>query len=334
MIQSKMMYVISIIFFLLTSPVHARTELSSDAINDLKVALLENHLDNAIAAEKLYTNFQTEFTFEFVGKTFESRVELIYLTRDGFIGNEPIRIYNLATRVRETKSLEFLNLFNLGEKLVIPYGKTTYLVMGEYVKILIPNSTQEFHLFKKREIPFNYINPLDIESIDILKDADATSIYGSGIGNGAILITTKKGKFGNTTSYNYLQDGLAFNKIKFQTINSYKNKACSLDRLFEKHSTCLLFRFKASNVGIAKALDIDKLPVSNQIRLFKDPTSEIKPAVNSDLIKSRTIVCPTSISNYILDNNLYKKKRRTILNNKFIATRVKTKYLTIPVQRT
>jgi TonB-dependent starch-binding outer membrane protein SusC len=46
--------------------------------------------------------------------------------------------------------------------------------------------------------PLNYINPADIESIDILKDADATAIYGSRAANGAILITTKKGKVGKT----------------------------------------------------------------------------------------------------------------------------------------
>ncbi|MBO9203272.1 MULTISPECIES: SusC/RagA family TonB-linked outer membrane protein [Niastella] len=44
--------------------------------------------------------------------------------------------------------------------------------------------------------PLNYINPMDIESIDILKDADATSIYGSRAANGAILITTKRGRAG------------------------------------------------------------------------------------------------------------------------------------------
>lgn len=46
--------------------------------------------------------------------------------------------------------------------------------------------------------PFNSINPADIESISILKDADATAIYGSRGANGVILITTKKGKAGNT----------------------------------------------------------------------------------------------------------------------------------------
>jgi TonB-dependent starch-binding outer membrane protein SusC len=42
----------------------------------------------------------------------------------------------------------------------------------------------------------DFINPKDIESIDVLKDADATSIYGSRAANGVILITTKKAKAG------------------------------------------------------------------------------------------------------------------------------------------
>lgn len=43
-----------------------------------------------------------------------------------------------------------------------------------------------------------FINPKDIESIDVLKDGDATAIYGSRGANGVILITTKKGKAGVT----------------------------------------------------------------------------------------------------------------------------------------
>jgi TonB-dependent SusC/RagA subfamily outer membrane receptor len=44
--------------------------------------------------------------------------------------------------------------------------------------------------------PLNNINPNDIESVEVLKDADATAIYGSRGANGVILITTKKGKSG------------------------------------------------------------------------------------------------------------------------------------------
>lgn len=46
--------------------------------------------------------------------------------------------------------------------------------------------------------PFNTLNPADIESISVLKDADATAIYGSRGANGVILITTKKGVSGKT----------------------------------------------------------------------------------------------------------------------------------------
>ncbi|MBT3385612.1 MAG: TonB-dependent receptor [Prolixibacteraceae bacterium] len=44
--------------------------------------------------------------------------------------------------------------------------------------------------------PLNFINPEDIETMDVLKDASATAIYGSRGANGVILITTKKGKSG------------------------------------------------------------------------------------------------------------------------------------------
>lgn len=46
--------------------------------------------------------------------------------------------------------------------------------------------------------PLNSINPDQIESIEVLKDADATAIYGSRGANGVVLITTKKGKAGKT----------------------------------------------------------------------------------------------------------------------------------------
>lgn len=46
--------------------------------------------------------------------------------------------------------------------------------------------------------PFNNLNAADIESIQILKDADATAIYGSRGANGVILITTKRGRPGDT----------------------------------------------------------------------------------------------------------------------------------------
>jgi len=59
------------------------------------------------------------------------------------------------------------------------------------------------------------INPSDIESIDILKDASATAIYGSHGANGVVIITTKRGKKGGTEiSYStYLGDQTVAKKL-------------------------------------------------------------------------------------------------------------------------
>lgn len=71
--------------------------------------------------------------------------------------------------------------------------------------------------------PLNSINPDDIESLEVLKDADATAIYGSKGANGVVLITTKKGKKEKTevnlrTSYGI---GQMTNLPKMMTINEY-----------------------------------------------------------------------------------------------------------------
>jgi TonB-linked SusC/RagA family outer membrane protein len=58
--------------------------------------------------------------------------------------------------------------------------------------------------------PLASLNPNDIESIDVLKDASAASIYGSRASNGVIIITTKKGSSGvlrvNISTRSYIQD--------------------------------------------------------------------------------------------------------------------------------
>jgi TonB-linked SusC/RagA family outer membrane protein len=68
--------------------------------------------------------------------------------------------------------------------------------------------------------PLDYINPNDIEAIDILKDADATAIYGSRAANGAILITTKKGKSGRTKVDVNLQQGWSTVARRVQMMNT------------------------------------------------------------------------------------------------------------------
>ncbi|WP_264563575.1 SusC/RagA family TonB-linked outer membrane protein [Flavobacterium sp. N3904] len=64
--------------------------------------------------------------------------------------------------------------------------------------------------------PLSMINPNDIESIDVLKDASATSIYGARGANGVIIITTKSGKKGT-------------GKISFDTYTSAQTNTKKLD---------------------------------------------------------------------------------------------------------
>lgn len=68
--------------------------------------------------------------------------------------------------------------------------------------------------------PLNLINPMDIESVDILKDADATAIYGSRAANGVILITTKKGKVGKTQVDGLFRHGVAKVSHFVETLNT------------------------------------------------------------------------------------------------------------------
>src|SRR5690554_7143925 len=84
--------------------------------------------------------------------------------------------------------------------------------------------------YNKNESPLNFINPADIESIEILKDAASGAIYGTRAANGVVLITTKRGqsgkpKVGVKVSYGckilfvkwmYLTVRISFNSMKNQ----------------------------------------------------------------------------------------------------------------------
>lgn len=68
------------------------------------------------------------------------------------------------------------------------------------------------------------INPNDIESFTVLKDASATAIYGSRASNGVILITTKKGSKELTVDYNFqYSSGKKFNDIDIFSAQDYRN---------------------------------------------------------------------------------------------------------------
>lgn len=77
--------------------------------------------------------------------------------------------------------------------------------------IVIDGVPQDFSGISGASDPLSLINPNDIETFDILKDASATAIYGNRASNGVILITTKRGAAGKL-------------KVNFSTLASVSTK--------------------------------------------------------------------------------------------------------------
>lgn len=84
--------------------------------------------------------------------------------------------------------------------------------------IVIDGVPQDFKGISGASDPLSLINPNDIETFDILKDASATAIYGNRASNGVILVTTKRGSSGKF-------------KVNFSTLASVSTKMKNTDVL-------------------------------------------------------------------------------------------------------
>ena len=107
----------------------------------------------------------------------QGRAAGVQVTQDNGMAGAPVTI-----RIRGTSSLA-------------TSAQPLYVVDGVpiVVKSLLTSSG-----YPDKSNALNLINPNDIESIEVLKDASAAAIYGSRGANGVVLITTKKGKAGKT----------------------------------------------------------------------------------------------------------------------------------------
>jgi TonB-dependent starch-binding outer membrane protein SusC len=83
-----------------------------------------------------------------------------------------------------------------------------YIVDGVFIQ---GSSLQTINTGGKATSPIADINPSDIESIEVLKDAEATAIYGSRGANGVIVVTTKRGNYEQKNKINFnVSEGWAF----------------------------------------------------------------------------------------------------------------------------
>ena len=79
--------------------------------------------------------------------------------------------------------------------------------------------------------PLNFINPQDIESIEVLKDASASAIYGSRAANGVIVITTKKGSKGRTQINLSMTSGFSTlaNKVDVFSADEFRKQVAAVN---------------------------------------------------------------------------------------------------------
>ncbi len=111
----------------------------------------------------------------------------------------------------------------LGQAVTVRVRGTSSISAGSeplYVVDGVPITVSVDNQYGGTTNPLVDINPNDIESLEVLKDASAAAIYGSRAANGVILITTKRGKSGKTSvSFNY-QTGVSSETRRVDFLNS------------------------------------------------------------------------------------------------------------------
>ncbi|ADB40191.1 SusC/RagA family TonB-linked outer membrane protein [Spirosoma linguale] len=118
-----------------------------------------------------------------------------------------------------------------GQSSVSASNQPLYIIDG------IPVTTDNLSITSSATNPLADINPQDIESVDILKDASAGAIYGARAANGVVLITTKRGKAGRTNVNFGAQYGSSKPTRKLEFLNTeqyvkfYNQAAANSDRI-------------------------------------------------------------------------------------------------------
>jgi TonB-linked SusC/RagA family outer membrane protein len=95
----------------------------------------------------------------------------------------------------------------------------------------------------------DYLNPGDIESIDVLKDAASAAIYGARAANGVVLITTKSGKAGKMS-------------ITYSGYTGIQNVAKKLEML-DSDQYRMIMNEGARNSGLSEPFDLNEIPAHN-----------------------------------------------------------------------
>jgi TonB-linked SusC/RagA family outer membrane protein len=98
--------------------------------------------------------------------------------------------------------------------------------------------------------PIADLNPADIESIEVLKDASTAALYGARAANGVVLVTTKRGKSGKAQIDFSAQYGVSYAPPKLKLLDATQAKALTAEYSFQTGDNSVgLFRLDPINSG-------------------------------------------------------------------------------------
>ncbi len=170
--------------------------------------------------------------------------------------------------------------------------------------------------------PLNFINPNDIASMSILKDASATAIYGSRAANGVIIITTKSGKRGKgrlnyaftTTTSNVANEYDLLNASGFASANSSADAGSSVNAFDEISRNALTTEHNLSfsggsesgkyrislgllnQEGVIRNTGLDKYTLNTSVsQKFFDDIVEISANLTASRIESEATALSESV---------------------------------------
>ncbi len=160
--------------------------------------------DNLILTEVVVTGYGTQERSTYTGAAVSAPVEKIALApRPNFQESLRGNVAGLQVNQGSGQPGAFQNVRIRGLGSINAGTNPLYVIDG------IPVINENIGNESTTSTPLSGINPQDIEDIQVLKDASATSIYGSRGANGVIIITTKKGKAGPPKINVNLQSGVS-----------------------------------------------------------------------------------------------------------------------------
>ncbi|MFI0430267.1 SusC/RagA family TonB-linked outer membrane protein [Mariniflexile sp. HMF6888] len=135
--------------------------------------------------------------------------------------------------------------------------------------------------------PLNFINPQDIESIDILKDASAAAIYGARAANGVVVITTKKGKVGRTQINFSVSTAFSTmaNKVNVFNADEFRKQVAAIGGTLIDGGSSTDWQDELTRTAVSKNINFSMSGASDQSSYFASLSADGQEGIfrNSDL---------------------------------------------------